>query len=189
MKIDKLSPSLCLGFQISDGPYPVDIMFGNIREFAILTKEEISNISMWNECSSIDIVNVIKDRRWRTRGGVDRREKRNDNTSNVPIRYSAANIKAIVEPRIDKLFEKWAVGRPDNWICDIRTKYIVCIGYWLNEEMIKLKFDDLGRITQLGQFNRYSRSDEDSWELAAKIMNDVLDNKIERNRKTHRRWG
>ena len=41
----------------------------------------------------------------------------------------------------------------------------------------------------LGEYNRCSRSEEDLFALAARIMDDVVNDRIDRNRKAHRRWG
>ena len=63
------------------------------------------------------------------------------------------------------------------------------MGLWLGEEMTRKGVDDLGMRVQLATFNRHSRSDEDLFDLAARIMNDTLSENFDRNRRTHRRWG
>lgn len=73
MNIEKLDIILCIAFQCESDLYPVSIMFGEIREFAYLSKSEIMNLSSWNECSSIKIENILPDRRWRKRSTIDRR--------------------------------------------------------------------------------------------------------------------
>ena len=52
-----------------------------------------------------------------------------------------------------------------------------------------MQLDDVGRKVQEDQFNRMSRTLDDVFELAARIMNDTLEDKIDRNRRPHRRWG
>lgn len=105
------------------------------------------------------------------------------------MKYSADAIEAWVTGESERLFAPWAVGRPEGWKCDSRTRDIVCISFWLMEELTAIGIDNKGRVTQQAQFNRYSRSDENLWELAAQIMNDSVDGNIDRDRKTHRRWG
>lgn len=72
MKIEKLEPSLCLAFGLApeDLQYPVSILFGDVIELAILSRIEIENISEWDECVSIDVIDLsrkFKERRWRKR--------------------------------------------------------------------------------------------------------------------------
>ena len=57
------------------------------------------------------------------------------------------------------------------------------------EEMTRLGLDELGRKTQEHQFNRYSRSTESLFGLAADIMNDTVAGRIDRDRTPHHRWG
>lgn len=89
----------------------------------------------------------------------------------------------------DRLFAPWAVGRPENWIPDPRTKDLICIGYWINEELIEIGVNEIDRRTQNSFYNRWSRSEEDLFELAAKTLNMALDGQIEQNRVPLRRWG
>jgi hypothetical protein len=81
------------------------------------------------------------------------------------------------------------VGRAPNWACDPRTKDLVCIGYWLVEELVRLGVNDDDRRTQQNFYNRWSRSDGDLFDLAARTLNTVLEGKVEQNRIPHRRWG
>lgn len=103
--------------------------------------------------------------------------------------YTAKGIKAMVESERGRLFASYAEGRPPNWVCDQQTKDIVCLSVWLREELTRLGIDELGRKIQEGEFNRYSRSDPDLFVLAAEVMNNALANRIDRNRRPHRRWG
>lgn len=105
------------------------------------------------------------------------------------MKYTADAIEDWVTAESERLFAPWAVGRPENWTCDRRTKNIVCISYWLVEELTSMGLDHRDRVTQQAQFNRYSRLDDDLWALAAQIMNDSAEGNIDRDRKTHRRWG
>lgn len=104
-------------------------------------------------------------------------------------RYDADKIREKVTSDCERLFASHSSNRPEGWVCDQRTKDVVCLGYWLNEELTMVGIDDVARIVQLGTFNRYSRSDHDIWLLAAQIMNDVVEGNVDRSRKTHRRWG
>lgn len=87
------------------------------------------------------------------------------------------------------MFAPYAVGRAENWACDIRTKDLVCIGNWLAAELVSLGISDVDRRTQEWRYNRESRSDPDLFEVAAQIMNDTVDGKVEQGRRYHRRWG
>ena len=103
--------------------------------------------------------------------------------------YDADTVTAQVAPQLDRLFAPWRVGRPDGWIPDPRTKELVCIGLWLREELTRLGLSDTDRKTQEGYYHRHSRSDENLYELAAKVLNDAVAGDIPQNRKPHRRWG
>jgi hypothetical protein len=103
-------------------------------------------------------------------------------------RYTPERVKAAVEADIDRLFAPWLIGRPENYRPDPGTKALVALGYWLDEELRRLGCDDLDRKTQCWKYNRHSRT-YDIWETAAECCNDVLDGKVERDRKPHRRWG
>lgn len=60
---------------------------------------------------------------------------------------------------------------------------------WLREELTRIGLDELGRKTQENVFYRYARQDTDLFALAAEVMNDAVAGNIDRNRKTHHRWG
>jgi len=104
-------------------------------------------------------------------------------------RYTAEEIRREVQREQERLFAPWTEGRPAGWKTDARTKDLVCIGNWLAEEMQRLGCNDDDRRTQQQFYNRWSRSDEDLWDLAARTLNIVLDGKVEQNRIPHRRWG
>jgi len=103
--------------------------------------------------------------------------------------YTAEEIARIVANNSIELFAEYSAGRPPNWSVNNRTRELVCIAKWMNQEMVAMGLDDLGRRMQEAQFNRFSRSDEDLYALAARIMNDTLEDRIDRKRKPHRRWG
>lgn len=102
--------------------------------------------------------------------------------------YSAEYVRCSVELRLDKLFEPWTVGRPAGWVPCPETKHLIALGYWLDQELASLCRTEDDRRTQLAKFNRHSRT-YDVWETAAECLNDVLDDKVEQNRRGHRRWG
>jgi len=105
------------------------------------------------------------------------------------LSYTGPRIRELVESDRERLFASYAVGRPPNWTCDARTRDTVCLSVWLREELTRIGLDDLGRRTLEGEFNRYSRSDNDLFDLAADIMNKAVANDIDRDRRPHRRWG
>lgn len=104
-------------------------------------------------------------------------------------RYTADGIRYQVSADFERLFSSYAAGRGPNWTCDRRTKDIVTISIWMREELTRIGMDDLGRRTQENAFNRHSRADTDLFELTAQLMNDALDDNIDRFRRPHRRWG
>jgi len=104
-------------------------------------------------------------------------------------RYTAEEIKREVKKDFDRLFAPWAVGRPETWIPDPRTKDLISIGAWLTEELQRLGASDDDRRTQQHYYNRWSRSEDDLFELAARTLNIVLSGAVEQNRVPHRRWG
>lgn len=103
--------------------------------------------------------------------------------------YTAESIRKEIDANREKLFASYAVGRGPNWVVDQQTKDIICLSVWIREELMHLGIDELGRKIQEGEFNRYSRSDPDLFVLAAEVMNNAVNGNIDRNRKTHRRWG
>lgn len=103
--------------------------------------------------------------------------------------YTTEGVKAAIERDRDRLFAPYAVGRPENWACDTRTKDLICLSVWLDEELRSINANDADRKTQCNLFNRWSRSDENMFELVAFIMNETLAGRVEQNRKPHRRWG
>lgn len=104
--------------------------------------------------------------------------------------YTLEQIKLEIEKNQSRLFLSYSIGRPDNWSCDTRTRDIVCISVWLNEELNRILIDDPARKAQISKFNRLSRTYYDVYQLAVELMNDAInDVNIDRNRIGHRRWG
>ena len=104
-------------------------------------------------------------------------------------RYTAEEIRREVLNDFERLFSPYAVGRPDRWTPDPRTKEMLSIYYWLVEQLVLLGVSDDDRRTQQSFYNRWSRQDEDLFDLAARALNAVLDGNVQQNRKPHRRWG
>jgi hypothetical protein len=104
-------------------------------------------------------------------------------------RYTAELIKEDIESRRVELFASYAVGRADTWVCDSRTKDLICIANWLLLELTKIGISEVDRRTQQWKFNRESRADLDLFVCAADIMNEALDGKVQQNRIPHHRWG
>lgn len=103
--------------------------------------------------------------------------------------YTVDEVRAIVEANRDHLFSDYSLNRPPGWATDPRTRDFACLTKWLREEMVAMGLDELGQRTQLWQFNRRIRTEEDLFPTATEIMNDTLVNKIDRNRIPHRKWG
>jgi hypothetical protein len=104
-------------------------------------------------------------------------------------RYIADSIRKGIDSQRERLFASYAVGRPENWNPCPRTKDLVCLEAWLPEELQRLAVSDTDRRTQQEFFNRWARSDDDLFELAARTLNAVLDGEIQQGRIPHRRWG
>lgn len=104
------------------------------------------------------------------------------------MRYDVDLVKHAVETDLERLFAFWAEGRPAGWVPSPDMKTLVALGNWLREELVKLGANDADVRTQLWKYNRLSRT-YDVWETAAECLNDVLDGKVEQNRRGHRRWG
>jgi hypothetical protein len=103
--------------------------------------------------------------------------------------YTAEHIRQAVDADRERLFAPYAVGRPERWTPDQRTRDLICIGHWLREELQRLGVTEDDRRTQERYYNRWSRSMEDLFALAAETLNMVLDGQVEQGRIPHRRWG
>ncbi len=103
------------------------------------------------------------------------------------IRYTAALVRQAVEGNVAILLAPWMVGRPENYTIDPTTRDLIALGYWVDKELALMCNDD-DRRTQIWKYNRLSRT-YDIWETAAEVLNDVIDGKVEQNRRGHRRWG
>src|SRR5271166_462817 len=87
------------------------------------------------------------------------------------VRFTAESVRNALEPHRERLFALYAAGRSSNWSCDVRTKDLVCLGNWLAEELVRLGCNDDDRRTQQHFYNRWSRSDEDLFDLTARTLN------------------
>jgi len=103
--------------------------------------------------------------------------------------YLPEGVRDQVEADRERLFAHWAVGRPEGWSCDTRTKDLVCLEKWLTEELAKICHNDRDRRTQQRYFNRGARAEQDLFELASRTVNLVLAGFVEQGRVPHHRWG
>ena len=103
-------------------------------------------------------------------------------------RWTAERVKEEVVRDRERLFAPYSSGRPAGWNCDPRTKDLACVEVWLREQL-QIICDDTDRRTQQSYFNRWARSREDLFELAAETLNIVFDGNVEQGRIPHRRWG
>jgi hypothetical protein len=94
-------------------------------------------------------------------------------------RYTADNISQALLPKYNGYYQKLAVGQAPTWKCDQRTADLFCLSQWLMEELQRLGASDYDRIQQQWQFNRQVRAREGLMELAAKILNDFLDDEVD----------
>ncbi len=104
-------------------------------------------------------------------------------------RYTAAEIQRKVDQDRERLFAPYSANRQPGWSCDLRTKDLVALGNWLTEELMRLGCNDDDRRTQQAFYHRWSRSDDDLWDLGARTLNAVLDGEVQQNRVPHHRWG
>lgn len=105
------------------------------------------------------------------------------------MKYTNEEIRLIIAQNSERLYKDYSSRRPEGWRADQRTHDMICLGVWLNEELAQIGIDDLGRITQIWQFNRRSRSEDDLFAIVSEIMNESICDKIDRKRTPHRRWG
>lgn len=103
--------------------------------------------------------------------------------------YTRESVFLEIESDRESLFAHWSRGRPSNWSCDPRTRDLICTAEWLKRKLRSLVPDEIGRHVLESQFHRFSRSEDDLFSLAARIVNDAADDKIDRDRRPHRRWG
>lgn len=102
--------------------------------------------------------------------------------------YAESRVRELVSASQEELFARYAVGRPPNWSCDSRTRELVCVGNWLDDELKAQGVSDDDRRATLWSFNRRSRAAFELFQLAADIMNEVLAGTVD-NKPAHRRWG
>jgi hypothetical protein len=95
------------------------------------------------------------------------------------VRYTSESVKVSLAAKEDAYFAKLAIGQPPTWKCDQRTKDIFCLYQWLIDELTAVKCTDEDRRHMQWYFNRKSRAEDDLFSLAAKVMNDTLDGKID----------
>ncbi len=93
--------------------------------------------------------------------------------------YTEGEVRQRVQADSARLFSSYTVGRPKGWATDDRTKELVCLSIWLREELLARGVDGEARIRQEWLFNRKSRAEENLFELAARIMNDTIDGKLD----------
>lgn len=103
--------------------------------------------------------------------------------------YTPLYVEQEVTLNLDRLFKPWTIGRPAGWSTDTRTKALVAAGYWLREELERLKVSDQDRKTQDGYYYRRSRSEEDIYTIVSELLNEAVAGTVEKDRKPHRRWG
>ena len=94
--------------------------------------------------------------------------------------YTSESVRASLAPKWDEYYAKLAVGQPDNWKCDQRTKDNFCITQWMMEECAKIGCNSEDTRVLLRGFNRWARADSDLYEAAAHFMNSWLNNDIQR---------
>lgn len=105
------------------------------------------------------------------------------------MKYTREDVHAAVQADAERLFAPWCIGRPDTWKPDGRTKDTVTVGLWLREELTRMGLSEVDRKTQESVYHRFGRSDGDLFELAADVLNDALEGRIQQGRVPHHRWG
>jgi|SRR5580693_4498404 hypothetical protein len=102
--------------------------------------------------------------------------------------YSAASVRAAVEPHQKRYMAIWGEGRPENWTPSPATRDTLCLGMWLNEEMARVGINDDDRRMQGHRFNRKSSSADDLFGLAAELLNEAVEGRIP-EKPARTRWG
>lgn len=103
--------------------------------------------------------------------------------------YTSEQIREVIAKEKDRLMVPWRAERPERWTPDSRSEAVMCLSGWLREELTKLGLSDEDRRIQENHFYRWSRSEDDLYQLAASIMNDAVSGNILRDRTPHHRWG
>jgi hypothetical protein len=104
-------------------------------------------------------------------------------------RWTPELVKLAVEKDRERLFHPYTVGRPLGWSTDLRTRDLIAIGNFISEEVVRLGANEDDRRTQQQFYNRWSRSEDNLWDLAARTLNAVIAGEVEQNRVGHHRWG
>lgn len=103
--------------------------------------------------------------------------------------YTPESVRAAFEPEADRLFAPWTEGRGATYTPDPRTKELVGLGFWIREELSRLGFTERERRTQEARYNRESRSHDDLFACAARVLNEAKNGVIDIDRRPLRRWG
>lgn len=106
----------------------------------------------------------------------------------LSVCWTKDTVREAVAKEEERLFAPWSVGRPEGWKTDTATKNAICVGYWLDEMLSHIASKE-DRITQIGFFNRRSRSEIDPFVIAAELLNEVITGTVPQDRTPHRRWG
>jgi hypothetical protein len=75
MDVTKIGTTLCLAFQISDGPFNVIVKYEQSISKLKLSKDEVKKLSMDPSVMEIDISSLVDDRRSKERWTKVRRVK------------------------------------------------------------------------------------------------------------------
>lgn len=93
--------------------------------------------------------------------------------------YTEENIRNFISPSVERYLLSLSVGRPDGWTTDQRSKDMWCLGQWIREELILLDANDDDRRRMEWSFNRNIRAEEDLFTIAANVMNNFINGKID----------
>lgn len=109
-----------------------------------------------------------------------------DLNANYKIVYTAQSIRQSLAPKYESYYAKLAVGQAPNWKCDQQVKDNFVLSNWMIDELRSLNAEETDRIDTQHYFNRKARAEEDLYGVAARAMNNYIDNKIERYRRIER---
>ena len=93
--------------------------------------------------------------------------------------YTPIDVATQLLPVRDKYLAKFRLGQSETWIPDKRTEQLFLLSNFLIDELKSILPNDDDRIKMQRLFNRKARGTEDLFELAANVLTDALQGRID----------
>jgi hypothetical protein len=93
--------------------------------------------------------------------------------------YNAMGVAISLANKRNQYLAKLRVGQSDTWKCDRRTEDLFVIQNWLIDELKQILPKDDDRLQMQRFFNRKASGTEDLYQLAANVMTDALQGRID----------